>query len=88
MTNFKMYLIEWWYPKGNTDSDLARALGVEKTSVCRWVNGEREPSLERKIAIGRVLGVDSRLIFPEKGKGEKRHLSSRKSAFNSPVAMR
>lgn len=68
MTNLKMFLIEHWYPEGKTDSDIARLMSVDKALICRWVNGKSEPSLERKLQIAKILGVDSRLIFPDKEK--------------------
>lgn len=50
-----------------TDSDLARALEVDQSMVSKWITGAKEPPLERKIAIARAIGVDSRQIFPEEG---------------------
>ena len=58
-------LIEHWYTKGRIDTDLARAIGVDQSLVSRWVSGATEPTLERKIQIGRAIGVDSRMIFAE-----------------------
>ncbi len=65
MTNLKSFLIEFWYSRGKTDSDLARAMGVDQSLVSKWITGTREPPLERKIQIAREIGVDSRQIFPE-----------------------
>lgn len=65
MTHLKIFLIEHWYHRGKTDADLARALGVSKPEISRWINGVREPCLERKLQIAKVLEADSRLIFPE-----------------------
>lgn len=66
MTTLKIFLIEWWYSRGRNDSDLARSLGVDHSLVSRWVSGKEEPTLERKIQIAKTIGVDSRLVFPEK----------------------
>lgn len=68
LTNLKVFLIEHWYPQNRTDSDLAERLEVDKTMVSKWVNGLTEPPLARKIQIAKVLGVDSRLVFPEEKK--------------------
>jgi len=65
MTGLKLILIERWYSKERSDSDLARLLEVDKSIVSRWINGVSEPSLPRKIQIARVLGVDSRLLWPD-----------------------
>lgn len=66
--NLKIFLIEHWYPQNRTDSDLAKALGVDHTLVSKWLCGVVDPPIERKIQISKVLGVDSRLIFPEEDK--------------------
>jgi len=65
MTNLKLMLIEYWYPKDRTDTDLAKAAGVDQSLVSRWISGKAEPTLDRKIKLAKVIGVDSRLIFPE-----------------------
>ena len=65
MNNLKIFLIEHWYPQDKTDSDLAKILNVDYTLVSKWLCGVVEPPLDRKIQIAKVLGVDSRLIFPE-----------------------
>ena len=63
MTELKRFLILNWYPQNRTDSDLAKALGVDQTLISKWANGVLEPPIERKIQIAKVLGIDSRLIF-------------------------
>lgn len=65
MNNLKLFLIEHWYGENRNDADLARALGVDHTLVSKWLCGVVEIPLERKIRIAKILGVDSRLIFPE-----------------------
>lgn len=65
MTDLKRFLIVNWYSQKKTDSDLAKALDVNKTLVSKWLSGAAEPPLERKVQIAKVLGVDSRLIFSE-----------------------
>ena len=66
--NLKLFLIEHWYPRNKTDGDLADALGVDRTLVSKWLNDVVEPPIERKIHIAKVLGIDSRLLFPENTK--------------------
>lgn len=66
MTSLKSFLIEFWYPRGKTDSDLARALQVDQGLVSKWIAGKIDPPLERKIQLAREIGVDSRQIFPER----------------------
>lgn len=65
LNNIKIFLIEYWYPKGRTDSDLAKAIGVDHSLISKWINGAVEPPLERKIQLAQTIGVDSRLLFPE-----------------------
>jgi transcriptional regulator with XRE-family HTH domain len=65
MNNLKVFLIEHWYSRNRTDSDLAKALGVDHSLVSKWICEVVEPPLDRKIQIAKVLGIDSRLIWPE-----------------------
>ena len=65
MNNLERFLILSWYPNKKTDSELAKALEVDHSLVSKWLNGVCEIPIERKIQISKVLGVDSRLIFPE-----------------------
>ena len=65
MNDLKRFLILNWYPDKKTDSDLAKALGVDDSLISKWLNGAVEIPLERKIQISKVLGIDSRIIFPE-----------------------
>ncbi|MBL7130922.1 MAG: helix-turn-helix domain-containing protein [Candidatus Omnitrophica bacterium] len=68
MNDLKRFLILNWYPDKKTDSDLAKALGVDDSLISKWLNGTVEIPLERKIQISKVLGIDSRIIFPEEDK--------------------
>lgn len=65
MNNLKIFLIENWYPRNRTDSDLAESLGVDGSLVSKWLSGAIDPPIERKIQLARALGVDSRMLFPE-----------------------
>jgi len=65
MKILKLSLIEHWYTKGKNDSDLAKALEVDQSLVSKWVSGAVEPPLDRKIQIAKIIGIDSRFIFPE-----------------------
>lgn len=68
MTDLKRFLILNWYPQDKNDSDFAEALGIDQALVSKWATGAIEPPLERKIQISKILGIDSRLIFPEEDK--------------------
>jgi len=68
VNDLKRFLILNWYPDKKTDSDLAKALGVDHSLISKWLNGVVEIPLERKIEISKLLGVDSRLIFLEEDK--------------------
>lgn len=67
MNDLKRFLILNWYPNKKTDGDFAKALGIDNSLVSKWLNGAIEIPLERKIQISKVLGIDSRIIFPEEG---------------------
>lgn len=45
-------------------TELANALGVDKSYVNRIVRGKQKPTNEIMIKIAQKLGVDSRIIFP------------------------
>lgn len=68
MTSIKIALIQLWYSRGRTDSDLARSIKVHQSLVSKWLSGAVEPPIDRKIQIAKAIGVDSRLIFPEEKK--------------------
>jgi len=63
--NLRIMLTEHWFSKNRTVTDFAQRLGVHRTLVTKYLNGERRPTLSKKIKIGEILGLDSRLIFPE-----------------------
>ena len=75
MTDLKRFLILTWYPQRKTDSDFAEALGVDQALVSKWATGAIDPPIERKIQIAKVLGIDSRLIFPTEPSGIKQSIS-------------
>ena len=68
MNELKRFLILRWYPNNKTDADFAKALGVDHTLISKWLNEVVEIPLERKIQISNILGIDSRVIFPEEDK--------------------
>lgn len=41
-----------------TTRETARRLGVDHSSVVKWVSGARSPSWHARVAIARVLGID------------------------------
>jgi len=45
-------------------TELANALGVDKSYVNRIVRGRQKPTNEIMIRIARILETDSRVIFP------------------------
>lgn len=46
--------------------ELADKLDVTKQAVTQWLNGTCEISERRIIQIAKILGVDSRIIFPDR----------------------
>jgi transcriptional regulator with XRE-family HTH domain len=46
--------------------DLAEKVGVTKAAVSMWLNGKYPIPEKYMIAIARALGVDSRMIFPDR----------------------
>jgi len=70
MTNLKLMLIEHWYAIGRTDSDLAKAVGIDSSLISRYINGNREPPFKRKLLICKALRIDSRIVFPEDSKSK------------------
>jgi len=40
-----------------SQSELALRLGVRRSTVCRWLSGERKPSLEMALRLKAVLGI-------------------------------
>ena len=52
--------------KNMSRKELADRLSVTKTAVTMWLNGSCEISERRIIQIAKILGVDSRVIFPDR----------------------
>ena len=50
---------------GMSHNDLAMKLGVDRTTVVKWLGGRVPIPDRRKVAIAKALGVDSRTIFPD-----------------------
>lgn len=48
--------------RGLTQTDLARACGVDKTSVSKWEHGTSAPSRKRLDKVARALGVSLRSL--------------------------
>lgn len=46
-------------------AELARALGVSESAVCRWLKAQRLPDLERIAEIARVLDVSVDALISE-----------------------
>ncbi len=47
----RLRLLRW------SQADLARAMKVSTALVCRWMNGERRPSLSMALRLQSVAGV-------------------------------
>lgn len=58
-------LIDLIASKGLKQADLAREIGKDRAYVCRIVNGKERPPREMMIKISDILGVDSRVLWPE-----------------------
>lgn len=46
-----------------TPADVARAIGVDKSAVSRWMSGERTPTLQNLIDLAELLGVEMREMW-------------------------
>lgn len=44
-------------------NELAEALGVDKSTICRWENGEQKPGFDAIIAISKFFHVSSDYIL-------------------------
>ena len=51
--------------KGLTQEELGKRIGVDKSSVSRWENGDREPKLDHLNKIARVLEVPSGALLSD-----------------------
>jgi len=51
--------------KGMNRVELAEKLGVDRSTVTKWFMGEVDIPEHRMIPIAQILGVDSRVIFPD-----------------------
>jgi transcriptional regulator with XRE-family HTH domain len=49
---------------GLTQSELARAVGVQKAAVCRWERAYRAPPHDMLIAVAKALGVRPAALVP------------------------
>lgn len=49
--------------KGMTQTDLARLLGVNRSSIALWESGRRRPMLSRLPALASALGVEPGDLF-------------------------
>jgi transcriptional regulator with XRE-family HTH domain len=52
---------------GQTQADLARRLGMERTRLCRIVRGVRAPQPEEREAIALALARHPADLFPDEG---------------------
>ena len=48
--------------RGWTKAEASRHLGVPRSNLGRWLNGERTPEAATAFKIERVLGVPARLL--------------------------
>jgi transcriptional regulator with XRE-family HTH domain len=57
--------------KRMTRKDLADKIGAKKQHVSMWLNGKVPIPERHMVAIAKALGVDSRVIFPDRKALEK-----------------
>lgn len=50
-------LRHWRHQRRFTQEDLARMVGVERTTVANWERGAKQPSLENLVRLSQALGV-------------------------------
>ena len=43
--------------KGVRVEGLANSLGINKTTIYRWINGEREPKIDNIMKLCKALGI-------------------------------
>ena len=48
---------------GMSQEELAAAINVKQSTVSRWETGDAAPTLDRQLAIARVLRCDARVLF-------------------------
>lgn len=66
--NTNLILVALLKEKGLKQTNLANLLGVDKSYVNRIVNNKERVPVSMMIRIAKILGVDSRVVFPEKSK--------------------
>lgn len=48
---------------GQTQKALARAINVQPTTLCEWLNGHNEPSMQDIVNIAQALGTSTDYLF-------------------------
>lgn len=48
---------------GLTQVQLAKAVGVDQTTVSSWETGRKAPGVDRQLLIAQALRVDARILF-------------------------
>lgn len=48
---------------GMTQAEIGRALGVGKSTVNKWVKGERTPTMQNLIELAELLGIEMKEIW-------------------------
>ncbi len=51
--------------RGVTQTELARALGIDKASVCMWESGKSIPTADKLPTIAAVLGCEVSELYDE-----------------------
>lgn len=46
-----------------SSSDIAREIGVDKSSVSRWISGSRTPTVQNLIDLAALLGVEQSALW-------------------------
>ena len=74
--------IERLVPEGRTIAEFADALGVSHRTLGNYIRGERDPSFDFLVKLGRVTGADMNWLMmgEEGGNGGKQKASRRQSA--------
>lgn len=49
--------------KGYTQIELARLIGVDRSAISRWENGDNIPRLNRLVVLSQTLDVDINILF-------------------------
>ena len=69
--------------KKMSQKDLAEKLGVTEVTVSRWLNGERDPSIETLNRIAEALGTTTSYFFMPDGWQNEKKPNEEKSGMST-----